>query len=129
MRDDERRREQARHFCRCVERMAKRVGPADAKIYVARHMNDVATVDVEVQGAERCSPRRRRARAPARTYSPAHVRRMFQLLFKLLLKNCSVRFGKLELRLSGGRLTNVSVTESFRPDKPEEMEALGGKFE
>lgn len=128
MTEDERRQQaHARHFCQCVERLADRVGLRDAMIHVARHMNDVATVDVEVQGAAG-RRRRRRTRHAARTYSPEQVRRMFQLLLKLLLKTCTVRFGKFQMRLSGGALTNVSVTESFRPDKEEEMIVLGGKL-
>lgn len=124
MRDDDRRRERARHFCRCVERLAERVGLEDATIHVARHMSDVATVDVEVQGTARRTRRRRRTRNQVRTYSPEQVRRMFQLLLKLLLKNCNVRFGKIQMRLCGGSLSNVWVTRGFRLNS--EMDDLGG---
>ena len=125
MRDDERQRDRATHFCQGVVRLAERVGLRDATITVARHMSDVATVDVQLQGTtHRARPRRRR-RVSTRNYSPEQVRRMFQLLLKLLLKHCNVRFGKIEMRLSGGSLTNVLVTESFRPHDGDELGALG----
>jgi len=128
MQDDDHRRERAEYFCRCVERLAQRVGLRDAMIHVARHMSDVATVDVKVRGTARRPRRRRRTPGRRRTYSPEQVRRMFQLLLKLLLKTCNVSYGKFQMQLAGGKLTEVAVTESFRPGKEDEMEGFGAKF-
>ena len=125
MRDDERQTEQARHLCQGVVQLAERVGLRDATITVARHMSDVATVDVQLQGTTHHARPRRRGRVGTRNYNPEQVRRMFQLLLKILLKHCNVRFGKIEMQLSGGSLTNVLVTERFRPHDGDELGAMG----
>jgi hypothetical protein len=116
----------AYHLCQLVGRRAGEVGLLDGVITAVRHQGQVDRVHLEVFDAD--PPRG--PQGPAISTLPAlgwgEAQQILKDTTREGLELCTVPFGYVAVRFTGGELRWVTVTEKYRI--PEETRQLGRIF-